>query len=312
MEWLDVVALGVAVYFTAVVSAVVGMAGGLTLLVIMLQWLDPLVALPLHGVVQLVSNGSRVGLQREHVEWRFVRWFALLLLPAGVLGLAAAEAIPRQGLRAALGSLVVLFVLDRARRALRSRPRSGTPAPPAAPSFDRPPLSKRAELTPALALAATSTLPGGPALAVAVRAPTRAAPAEPAAVVAPSQAGASNPARHRRRFVALGGAAGALNTSVGATGPLIAPFFLDLGLDRRGLIGTQAACGTCGHVAKIVVFAGAGFSFGPYLPALLVFTAMAAAGTWTGTRILDRVPERAFTILYLAVLLALGLRLVLG
>ena len=44
---------------TSMLSAIVGMAGGIILLSVMLLFLDPLVAIPLHGVIQLISNGSR-------------------------------------------------------------------------------------------------------------------------------------------------------------------------------------------------------------------------------------------------------------
>ena len=107
----------------------------------------------------------------------------------------------------------------------------------------------------------------------------------------------------------LGGAAGALNTSVGATGPLLAPFFLGLGLDRRGVIGTKAACGTLGHLVKILIFGLAGFAFLPYLPALGLMAVAAILGTWTGSRLLDRINEELFHKLYVGVLTILGLRL---
>jgi len=115
-----------------------------------------------------------------------------------------------------------------------------------------------------------------------------------------------------RRFLALGGVVGFLNVSIGATGPLIAPFFLNLGLTRHALIGTKAACQTLGHLAKILVFGVAGFAFGASALLLALLCAMVVAGTWTGSRLLHRVDERSFTILYKTVLTLIALRLVLG
>jgi uncharacterized protein len=247
LSGLESLLLAGTVFLTAILSAVVGMAGGLTLLVVMLQWIDPLIAIPLHGVVQLVSNGTRVGVQRRHVDWRVAAWFALLLLPAGWIGLSLAEVAPRSLLRAAIG-VVALSVIW---------------------------LPK---LKPAAARAEVATAGGPP----------------------------------RLRFLFLGGAAGALNTSVGAAGPFIAPFFLDLGLDRRGVIGTKAACQTMGHLIKILIFGLAGFVFWPYLPALGLMACAAVLGTWTGSWLLDRVSEAWFKRLYVGVLSLLGLRLVLG
>ena len=88
---------------TSILSAIVGMAGGITLLAVMLLFLEPLVAIPLHGVVQLVSNGSRTWFQRHHVSWGILGRYSLLLLPMGFLGLVVARELPPDGLRAAIG-----------------------------------------------------------------------------------------------------------------------------------------------------------------------------------------------------------------
>ena len=42
--------------------------------------LDPLVAIPLHGVVQLVSNSSRSAMHIRHLSWPIVTRYSLLLL----------------------------------------------------------------------------------------------------------------------------------------------------------------------------------------------------------------------------------------
>ena len=55
----EIAILGAAALATSVLSAIVGMAGGITLLTVMLVFLDPLVAIPVHGAVQMVSNSSR-------------------------------------------------------------------------------------------------------------------------------------------------------------------------------------------------------------------------------------------------------------
>ena len=63
MDPLQLSILCLAALATSMLSAVVGMAGGITLLSVMLLFMEPLVAIPLHGVVQLVSNGSRTVIQ---------------------------------------------------------------------------------------------------------------------------------------------------------------------------------------------------------------------------------------------------------
>jgi uncharacterized membrane protein YfcA len=114
-----------------------------------------------------------------------------------------------------------------------------------------------------------------------------------------------------RRFVLLGGIVGFLGVLIGATGPLAAPFFLNLGLSRQGIVGTKAATQTLGHISKTVIFGLAGFAFGAYLPLLLSMWLAVIVGTWVGSRLLERVDERSFGLLYRGALTLVALRLIL-
>lgn len=226
---------------TAMLSGVVGMAGGVTLLGVMLLFLDPLVAIPLHGVVQLASNGSRAWIQREQMRRDILLYYGLLLLPMGFVGLALAERLPADATRTLIGAFVLLATWRPDWMLLGSHP-------------------ERAHLG--------------------------------------------------RRFLALGGAVGVLNMTIGAVGPLIAPFFLNLGLGRQALIGTKAGCQTLGHLAKVAVFGFAGFAFLPWALPLAVLTLTTLVGTWLGSALLERVSEVWFVRLYKGVLTLIALRLV--
>jgi uncharacterized membrane protein YfcA len=115
---------------------------------------------------------------------------------------------------------------------------------------------------------------------------------------------------NQRRFLTLGAAVGFLNTTVGATGPLIAPFFLGLGLTRQALIGTKAACQTAGHLAKIVIFGVAGFAFAEFAMPLVLLSIAVVVGTWIGSRLLEFVSETWFSRLYKSILTLIAIRLV--
>lgn len=241
---LDGEALGVlipAALATAALSAVVGMAGGITLLAVMLLYLEPLVAIPLHGAVQLVSNSTRTAVQRRHVEWPLLARFGLLLLPCAFAGLLLAQSMPAGLTRLLIGVFVLVATWV-----------------PAALTFGAH--------------------------------PERIDP--------------------RRRMVLVGGGVGFLSTTIGATGPLMAPFFLDLGLSRQGLVGTKAACQSLQHLAKIAVFGVAGFAFADWLLPLALLAAAVVAGTWLGSRVLEHVSEQAFNWLYRGALTLIALRLV--
>jgi uncharacterized membrane protein YfcA len=80
---------------------------------------------------------------------------------------------------------------------------------------------------------------------------------------------------------------------------------------RQAIVGTKAACQTLGHVAKIILYGAIGFAFGDYLTLLLGMSVLVITGTWVGSRLLDRVNERAFTILFRTALTLVALRLVL-
>ena len=225
---------------TSVLSAIVGMAGGMVLLAVMLLFYDPLLAIPLHGVVQLVSNTSRTFIQRRHVDWSIVSRYALLLLPTGYLGYLLLRSLPPDLARATIGAFVLV-----------------------------------ATWAPAWLLIGTH--------------PER--------------------LERDRRFLVLGGVVGLLNTTVGATGPLLAPFFLNLGLDRRALIGTKAACQSLGHLVKLVIFGSMGFAFADFAAPLALLCAAVVGGTWAGSQILGRVGETFFLRFYKTVLTLVALRL---
>jgi uncharacterized membrane protein YfcA len=243
LEALDLAILAAAAFATSILSAVVGMAGGITLLAVMLLFLEPLAAIPLHGVIQLVSNSSRTVIQRRHLDLRILLHYSALLVPMGWVGLHLANALPAAATRVIIGIFVLIATWFPGWLMLGTHPEE--------------------------------THPG-------------------------------------RRFIVLGGVAGVLNMTIGAIGPLIAPFFLNLGLERRALVGTKAACQTLGHLVKIALFGVAGFAFGSHLVLLVTAGACVVAGTWLGSRILERVSERFFRRLYMGVLTAIALRLLVG
>ena len=76
------------------------------------------------------------------------------------------------------------------------------------------------------------------------------------------------------------------------------------------IVGTKAACQTLGHLAKIALFGLAGFAFIEWAGPIGLMSVGVVFGTWIGTRLLDRVDERAFTTLYRSVLTGIALWLI--
>ena len=243
MDAQTLLILAAAALATSMLSAIVGMAGGIVLLSVMLLFLEPLVAIPIHGAIQLVSNGTRTFVQRDHVRWGIIASYSVLLLPMSVVGLQIARELSPPVARFLIG-VFVLF----------------------------------ATWAPGLLLLGTH--------------PERSDP--------------------RRRFFVLGGVVGTVNMTVGATGPLIAPFFLNMGLSRQSIIGTKAAAQALGHVSKILVFGVAGFAFQDYAGLLAAMSVMVILGTWIGSRLLEYVSELWFKRIFKTALTVVALRLVIG
>jgi uncharacterized membrane protein YfcA len=231
---LFVVAIG-----TSIISGILGMAGGLLLLVALLVRLEPVVAIPIHGIVQLVSNGSRAWFLRREVRWGAVLRFAWPLVPAGVLGIWVARSIP-----AAAGQIGIgLFVLF--------------------------------------------------------------------ATLAPKKLSLGAGPERAKRALPLGGAlVGFFSIVVGATGPLLGPFVLALNLGSEATVATMAACQIFQHASKVLLFGVTGFSFTRFLLPTLCLCVAAVIGSAIGTRLLDRVPERAFRNVVRVMLSLLALELI--
>ncbi|MCO4795300.1 MAG: sulfite exporter TauE/SafE family protein [Bacteriovoracaceae bacterium] len=72
-------------FLTSIISAVVGMGGGIVFLSLMTFFLPLQVIVPVHGIVQLISNSTRTWFLRSHVIKPIFWWF-LLGLPLGAIG----------------------------------------------------------------------------------------------------------------------------------------------------------------------------------------------------------------------------------
>ena len=100
---LILIVLTFSAFFTAIISAVVGMAGGIVLLSVMTLFLDLSVIVPVHGVVQLVSNTSRTFSLKDHVERR-------ILVPA-MIGLPIGTFVGTQIIKAIDNRQVFYFLI---------------------------------------------------------------------------------------------------------------------------------------------------------------------------------------------------------
>ena len=73
MSLLLVAAVSVTVVVTSFISGILGMAGGMILMGVLLAVMPVSAAMMLHGITQMAANGWRAWLWRRHIDWRVFR-----------------------------------------------------------------------------------------------------------------------------------------------------------------------------------------------------------------------------------------------
>ena len=62
---------------TSFISGILGMAGGMILMGVLIALLPLPAAMMLHGITQLASNGWRAAMLRQAIDWRVFRGYAI-------------------------------------------------------------------------------------------------------------------------------------------------------------------------------------------------------------------------------------------
>ena len=112
-------------------------------------------------------------------------------------------------------------------------------------------------------------------------------------------------------FFVVGVVSGLTTVFIGATGPLIAPFFLKGKLTKENIIVNKAICQTISHVGKIPLFI-IFFKFNYFTELAVLIPLMAAVfiGTNFGKQILQFIPEVVFRILFKGTLTLIAIKLI--
>jgi uncharacterized membrane protein YfcA len=112
-------------------------------------------------------------------------------------------------------------------------------------------------------------------------------------------------------FIKVGGVSGLSSIFVGATGPLIAPFFLNSHLTKKNIIANKAACQMITHLTKIplfIYFFNVNYHQEYKILAPLIIAVF--IGTNFGKKILEMIPEKIFKILFKTALFLIAVRLI--
>jgi len=112
-------------------------------------------------------------------------------------------------------------------------------------------------------------------------------------------------------FFGVGLVSGITTVFIGATGPLIAPFFLKGKLAKETIIANKAVCQAISHSGKIPLFIYF-FQFDYFAEMKILIPLITAVfiGTNFGKKILAFIPERVFQFLFRAALTIIAVKLI--
>ena len=112
-------------------------------------------------------------------------------------------------------------------------------------------------------------------------------------------------------FFGVGLVSGLTTVFIGATGPLIAPFFLKGKLTKETIIANKAICQAMSHAGKIPLFIFF-FQFDYLAEVEVLFPLIIAVfiGTNLGKQILAFIPEKVFQLLFRGALTVIAIKLI--
>ncbi|MDO6681901.1 MULTISPECIES: sulfite exporter TauE/SafE family protein [unclassified Oceanobacter] len=96
--------------FTSLMTAAVGIGGGLLLLAVMASLVPVNALIPVHGLVQLGSNGNRMVMTWRHIDWAMLRYFSIgALLGAGLASVVVVQ-LPLYLIQFAVAGFILFLV----------------------------------------------------------------------------------------------------------------------------------------------------------------------------------------------------------
>lgn len=96
--------------FTSMMTAAVGIGGGVLLLAIMAQILPVQALIPVHGLVQLGSNGNRAYMTRQHIDWKMSRLFILGAVVGAVISVWIVIQLPLDVIRLSVAFFILFLI----------------------------------------------------------------------------------------------------------------------------------------------------------------------------------------------------------
>lgn len=110
LGYLDVIVLVGTSFFTSLLTASMGIGGGIALLAVMAQILPAVAIVPVHGIVQLGSNVGRAAIMRADIDKTLLLYFLGGSLVGAFVGGQIVVSLPVSYLQLILGGFILYAV----------------------------------------------------------------------------------------------------------------------------------------------------------------------------------------------------------
>lgn len=97
-------------FLTSAITASFGLGGGIMMLAGLALVFTPTVVIPVHGFVQLGSNGFRALILRGFIHWNLILWIGLGTILGSLIGGGFAVALPERWFQALIGAFIIYSV----------------------------------------------------------------------------------------------------------------------------------------------------------------------------------------------------------
>ncbi len=95
-------------FVTSLITATFSLGGGTLMIAVLALVFPPAVVVPVHGCVQLGSNGGRALVQREHIQWTLIAWISAGALAGTIVGGQFVTLLPEHLFTIAIGVFVLI------------------------------------------------------------------------------------------------------------------------------------------------------------------------------------------------------------
>lgn len=92
------------------ITAALGIGGGVLLLATLASAIPIAALIPVHGLIQLGSNGNRALMTRPHVDWQMVKYFAIGAVIGALVASLIVVQLPLQMIQLAVAGFILFLI----------------------------------------------------------------------------------------------------------------------------------------------------------------------------------------------------------